>query len=314
MARVVVREGARETTLDACERCMLVWFDADEMEALPAPPLSPPPRKFSAADATAVARITAAHRDDAIAVDMDPWGTETLAGLSGLPTKVGAPDSGIRPWLTWSLATLVLALTVTPLIIGWFEFGYRGAYYRLNIWVQEWGFVPAAPSRHGGLTLVTSFFVHSGWLHALFNAYFLTLAGEDVEGRLGRSRYLLLLLASTLGCEIVHLAANVGSAVPAVGASGGISGLFAYYALALPGVSLGFTLGSGRSVRVPRFVQVRVSVRWVFGLWIAGQVLFGLLGAGAATHVAYAGHIGGALAGAGWWAVERRRHAPRANP
>ncbi len=95
--------------------------------------------------------------------------------------------------------------------------------------------------RQGGLTFVTSFFLHGGFWHAFVNGYFLVLTGEDLEGsRLGRVRFVALLLSPATWsrtCSTRRPAQN--RSIPSIGASGGVSGLLAYYALALPQVKVG---------------------------------------------------------------------------
>lgn len=120
-----------------------------------------------------------------------------------------------------------------------------------------------------------------------------------------------LLLASTMLGDLVDAAARVDRSIPAVGASGGISGLMAYYALALPQVKVGipFVFGGWRSGQV-HLVQWRVPVRWMLWFWIGMQLLGALFGS---TRMGYAAHLGGALAGIVWWLVERSRAAAAAS-
>jgi len=96
--------------------------------------------------------------------------------------------------------------------------------------------------RHGGLTFLTSFLLHSGVFHLLGNVYFLLVFGNNVEDWLGKWRFLLLLLCATLIGDVVHVFGNADSTTPCIGASGGISGVVAFYALKFPRVRLGFLM------------------------------------------------------------------------
>jgi membrane associated rhomboid family serine protease len=129
---------------------------------------------------------------------------------------------GRRPtWLTWG--------TAAALLVAWLA-----ALADPAAVARTFGFVSAQPFRAGGLTLVSSFFVHAGFLHLAGNAWFPLLAGDDLEDRLGRERWLALLLAATLAGHLVHGAIDPRADVPCVGASGGISGLLACYAVLWP--------------------------------------------------------------------------------
>src|SRR5207249_4486791 len=86
----------------------------------------------------------------------------------------------------------------------------------------------------------TSFFLHGGWVHLLGNLYFLLIFGDNVEDYLGRWRYLLLILLAMIVGDALHVLMDPRSAVPVIGASGGIAGIITFYALKFPRVRLGF--------------------------------------------------------------------------
>src|SRR4030095_6138117 len=108
-----------------------------------------------------------------------------------------------------------------------------------NTAVQAFGFIPTEAWRYGGLTILTSFFLHGSILHLIGNLYFFLIFGDDVEDYLGRWRYVLVILTATVLGDIVHLLANANSTVPAIGASGGISGVIVFYALQFPRARVG---------------------------------------------------------------------------
>lgn len=312
MTEVGVHRGARETIVDACSFCFLLWFDFDELEMLPEKPPPPAPWKPSPLAAEAQVRMESAAEKDAIVEEIDPWSMDGLRGWLGLPQKLNAPERSVIPWVTYALGATVLAVTLWPVLRGWLG-SDTTSWREVQKWADAWGFVPSMPFRHGGLTTISSFFLHGGLLHAAGNLYFLALAGEDVEGLLGRGRYLLLLLASTVVGDLMYAAFTPHSTVPLIGASGGVSGLLGWYALAFPRVRVGVVLtmsgyGLARTTwRFPTAYRVRIPVRVMLVLWLALQTLWMLAARGG---IAYGAHVSGALVGVAWWAIARAR-APR---
>ncbi|MCX7852335.1 MAG: rhomboid family intramembrane serine protease [Caldilineales bacterium] len=148
----------------------------------------------------------------------------------------------------------------------------------------------------GWLTLVTSMFLHGGWAHLFSNVLALYIFGDNVEDRLGSGRYLLLYLFSGLAAGIVHIVFNPTSTIPAIGASGAISGVLAAYFLFFP---------TARVITLvplffwPWFVEIPAVV--YLGFWFVSQLLNGVLsvvvGAQALGGVAWWAHVGGFAAG-----------------
>jgi len=104
------------------------------------------------------------------------------------------------------------------------------------IWLG--GLIPAYFWQGGGLgrwyPLLTSMFMHGGWLHLISNMLALYIFGDNVEDRLGHLRYLLFYLASGLAASGAHLVANSGSPIPTIGASGAIAGVLGAYMVLYP--------------------------------------------------------------------------------
>ena len=138
-------------------------------------------------------------------------------------------------------------------------------------------------------------FLFAQWLgHLLGNLYFLFVFGDNVEDFLGRARFLTLLVASTLVGGIFYILAHEGSMTPCIGASGGVSGILAYYALRFPKHRLGFLFFFCKWLRFPVIAYL--------AFWVIMQLIGALSGAG---RVAYMAHIGGLLTGVVFWAAER---------
>lgn len=139
--------------------------------------------------------------------------------------------------------------------------------------------------------ILTSMFLHGGWMHLIGNMWFLWLFGNNVEDSMGRGRFVVFYLLSGLAAAIAQVAQEPSSIYPMVGASGAIGGVMGGYIVLYPKVRV-YTL-----VWLGIFVTSLALPAWVMlGYWMALQV-FGGLG-GSEGGVAFWAHIGGFLAGA----------------
>ena len=140
-------------------------------------------------------------------------------------------------------------------------------------------------------TLLTSMFLHGGWGHLGGNMLFLWIFGDNIEHRLGHLRFVLFYLACGLAASAAHIVFNSASNIPAVGASGAISGVLGGYLLMFPRNRV-YVLTWGGVMAVPAILML--------GLWIFMQFINGV-GSIAVTNqtggVAYMAHIGGFVAG-----------------
>jgi rhomboid family protein len=172
----------------------------------------------------------------------------------------------------------------------------------LQSFIQAWGVVPREYSAMRDLpptiplpfwsTLLTSMFLHGGWMHLGGNMLYLWIFGDNLEKVMGAARFAVFYLVCGLAASAAHIAFGGGSSVPAVGASGAISGVLGGYILLFPGNRIR-VLTRGGVMQVPALV--------VLGFWILIQ-LFNGIGSVATTSetgggVAYLAHIGGFVAG-----------------
>jgi membrane associated rhomboid family serine protease len=146
---------------------------------------------------------------------------------------------------------------------------------------------------HPWLTTITSMFMHGGWGHILGNMLFLWIFGDNIENRLGHSRYFTFYMICGILASLSHvfLTAYLGrdTEIPSLGASGAISGVLGGYLILFPRRRV--------NVLLLRFI-VAVPALVALGMWILFQIIsgMGMLG-GQSDGVAYAAHIGGFLAG-----------------
>jgi len=143
---------------------------------------------------------------------------------------------------------------------------------------------------------LTSLFLHGGWLHIISNMWALWIFGDNVEDRMGPLRFTLFYLLCGVGAGVVHTLTNHDSTVPAVGASGAISGVMAAYILLFPTARL---LLMVPIFFVPFFFEAPAML-FVF-VWFVSQFFNGvasLLSEGAVGGVAWWAHLGGFAMGA----------------
>jgi len=148
--------------------------------------------------------------------------------------------------------------------------------------------------------LVTSMFLHYGFLHIAGNMLFLWIFGDNVEDFFGHIAYLFFYLVCGVGAGLLHVLFNLHSSIPAVGASGAISGVMGAYMLLHPRARV-LTLVFIFPLPVPAVIFL--------GLWYVMQFVSGInaLGGGASGGVAWWAHIGGFLLGMLLTTLARRR-------
>jgi membrane associated rhomboid family serine protease len=280
--------------LDVCTRCEFVWFDPKELERFPSAAADKPkpmPEKVREMIAVQQVRRVAEEANRAGYDEQGPEQTwQWIPALFGLPVEEDAPALTCRPWLTYGLAAVLVAI-----------FALTAAH--LESAIGEYGLIPTQLGRHGGITFLTNFFLHAGVLHLIGNVYFLLIFGDNVESDLGRWQYLALLTAATLFGDLLHVLGNLQSTVPCVGASGGISGVITYYALRFPRARLGFLFRYWwyfRWIHFPAYVALLI--------WFALQLFLALEQHYGVSNVAALAHLGGAAVGVVAWLLWRTSH------
>jgi membrane associated rhomboid family serine protease len=147
----------------------------------------------------------------------------------------------------------------------------------------------------GGLTysaVVTSLFLHGGWLHLIANMWFMWLFGNNVEDSMGRIRFIVFYLITGIAATIAHVIASPGSPVPVVGASGAISGLMGAYLVLYPHIRIQTLFFFFIFIRI-----IPVPAWFVLLYWFALQVFSGWADPLGESGVAVWAHVGGFVAG-----------------
>lgn len=150
------------------------------------------------------------------------------------------------------------------------------------------------------LPLFTSMFLHGGILHIAGNMLFLWIFGDNVEDYFGHLGYLFFYLFCGIGSGLVHIFFNWGSHLPAVGASGAISGVMGAYLVLYP---------RARILTLVFIFLLEIPAVFILVYWFLIQFLQGIssLGAIASGGVAWWAHVGGFLLGMFVTLVSRRR-------
>jgi membrane associated rhomboid family serine protease len=161
--------------------------------------------------------------------------------------------------------------------------------------VKEWSFTPASFFEHPASqweTLLTSMFMHGGWLHLIGNMAYLWTFGDNVEDNFGHVPFLIFYILAGILAMFAQAAFMQHSALPNLGASGAIAGVLGAYMLMFPRGTVKLLTNAG-IIRLPALIAV--------GGWIALQFV-SAAGEFAKTAentggVAYIAHIGGFFAG-----------------
>ena len=199
---------------------------------------------------------------------------------------------GALPIVTWAL----IALNVLVFLL---EVSRPEA--ALQTFIAAWGVVPREYAAARDLapaipapfwfTLFSSMFLHGGWMHLGGNMLYLWIFGDNLERVMGAAKFLLFYVVCGLAASAAHILFNLHSPIPAVGASGAISGVLGGYLLLFPKNQVR-VLTRGGIAHVPAML--------VLGFWILLQFINGI-GSVAQTDetagVAYMAHIGGFVAG-----------------
>src|SRR6266542_6752021 len=125
------------------------------------------------------------------------------------------------------------------------------------------------------LPILTSMFVHGGWMHIIGNLWFLWIFGDNIEDRLGHFRYLIFYLLCGIVATLAHAFFNPGSRMPSIGASGAIAGVLGAYLLLFPRAQV-TTL-----IPIFFFITIReIPAFIILGLWFVLQLFTGVASLG----------------------------------
>ena len=217
-----------------------------------------------------------------------------------------------------------LAIIAVNFIVFFYELHLNGQSFRgnpqvteLDRFISRWGNIPACMFDAWGWqqdllgrgaatcalqdqprwTILSSMFIHGGWLHILGNMLFLWIFGDNVEDAMGHVRYAAFYLLAGIVAGLTQGFIDAGSLTPAIGASGAIAGVMGAYIVLFPRASV------VAIIPFLFFIPFPVPAFLMIGIWFVLQVFTGLSSfgpnaVGAGGGVAYFAHIGGFVFGA----------------
>ncbi len=223
------------------------------------------------------------------------------------------PLSDNNPRLGWPVVT---ALLIAINCLAWLLLQGMGADRPLANSLCQFGLIPAdllgiaaegtriqlgqnlycvIDDMPGWLSLLSSMFMHGGWMHIIGNMWFLWVFGDNVEDVMGPFRFLAFYLLSGLAAAAAQVVSDPSSAVPMVGASGAIGGVMGAYARLYPRARVNTLLFLGIWI-----TRIEVPALFMLGYWFLLQLLGGLPALGSTEGgVAFWAHIGGFVGGLG---------------
>ena len=141
-------------------------------------------------------------------------------------------------------------------------------------------------------TVVTSMFMHGGWMHIIGNMWFLVVFGDNVEDAMGSVRFVIFYLLCGAAAVFAQMLSSPGSVIPMVGASGAIGGVMGAYLVLFPTAPVHMLIFLGFFIQ-----RVVVPAFFMLGYWFVLQLVSGTVGHGVGG-VAFWAHVGGFAAGA----------------
>jgi membrane associated rhomboid family serine protease len=209
---------------------------------------------------------------------------------------------------SYSKPVVTVLLIVVNILVFLFEVSLDP--YSRNEFIAVYGLVP---DHFSFLSVLTSMFLHGGWMHVLGNMWFLWIFGDNIEDILGPAKFLLFYLLCGFAAAGAQSLGDPTSRVPMVGASGAIAGVMGAYMVKFPHariLSLVTIVFFFTTVEVPAWLML---IWWFFIQFFNGVGSIGYSHASQGGGVAFLAHVGGFLAGIGliFLLVPRQRYTRR---
>lgn len=194
--------------------------------------------------------------------------------------------SGRIPYVTYALMALNILIFLSYLPI---QSDSRALYDFYN----TYALVPARIDAGQGYSgLITSQFLHGGWMHIAGNMLFLWIYGDNIEDEMGHVPYLAFYLLAGVAAGMTQVWFDPTSRVPMVGASGAIAGVMGAYLLLFPKAKVDVLI-----ILVIIFRIIPIPAWILLTLWFGMQFIGGIGSASDVGGVAYWAHAGGFVAG-----------------
>lgn len=209
------------------------------------------------------------------------------------------PIADDNPTRRRPVVTILLIVTCIAVYLWQAQLGTRAG----NAAVYSFGMIPSVLVGTDHLppalvripawaSVITSMFLHGGYLHVGGNMLYLWIFGNNVEDSMGRGRFLVFYFVCGIAAALTQVVADPSSEVPMVGASGAIAGVLGAYLVLHPRANVRVFMWL---IIIIRIINVPAAI--VLGLWFAGQVFSGVTTPAGNGGVAFWAHIGGFVAG-----------------
>jgi len=194
---------------------------------------------------------------------------------------------------SYSTPMVTIALILVNALVFFYEISLDA--WTRNDFIAAYGLVP---EHFTAANLITSMFLHGGWMHMLGNMWFLWIFGDNIEDILGHAKFLVFYLVCGVAAGLTQVFLTTDPRIPTVGASGAIAGVMGAYMLKFPHsrvLTLVTIIFFFTTVEVPAWVML---IYWFVIQFTSG------VGAIASSHVTQGGgvaffaHVGGFVAGA----------------
>jgi membrane associated rhomboid family serine protease len=194
--------------------------------------------------------------------------------------------SGRTPFVCWTLIAANILIFLGYWLTIQSEYGLGEFYF-------DWGLVPRRTMLgHGWETVVTSMFLHGGWMHLAGNMVFLWVFGDNLEDQMGHGWFTLFYLVGGAAAGAAQVVSEPSSLVPMVGASGAIAAVLGGYLLLFPRARVDVLLFFVIFIRV-----IPIPAWIVLGVWFGMQLFSGWTTPADGGGIAYWAHAGGFAAG-----------------
>jgi len=201
-------------------------------------------------------------------------------------------QGGHKPYVSYTFLVVNILIFLYEVSLG-----SNGA----AAFLTEYGTIPAEiMAGQDMFTLVTSMFLHGGWMHLIGNMLFLWVFGDNIEATIGSVPFLIFYLLGGFAASGAHIFFNMTSSIPSVGASGAIAAIMGAYLVMFPKSKI-------KVLVVILFRNFEIPAMVFLGLWFGQQLISGVgeisINTADTAGVAWWAHIGGFVFGlvAGWW-------------
>jgi membrane associated rhomboid family serine protease len=210
-----------------------------------------------------------------------------------IPLKDDNPTYS-KPVITYSILGICVLVFILQI---------SSASYQSGKLFYSYGLIPAVLTGHKQLpaeiamiapelTLITSMFMHGGFMHLIGNMLYLWIFADNIEDELGPVKFICFYLLSGIAAALTQVFLNTESTIPMIGASGAIGGVLGAYIVNHPKAKVIVLIPLGFFSQI-----VKIPALYVLGFWFILQFINSSLSSSEGGGVAYGAHIGGFIFG-----------------